>query len=43
MLKTTQQKYYIYLYASEHLYLLNSEYKSNKKGQDLHWLVKINK
>ena len=37
MLKTTQWKYYIYLYAFTPVYLLNNEYE---KGQYLHWLVK---
>ena len=43
MLKTTQEKYCIYLYAFKPVYLLNNGYKNNKKGQYLHWLVKISK
>ena len=43
MLKTTQEKYCIYLYAFKPVYLLNNGYKNNKKGKYLHWLVKISK
>ena len=36
MLKTTQQKYCIYLHPFKPVHLLNNEYKNNKKGQYLH-------
>ena len=36
MLKTTQEKYCIYLYAFKPVYLLNNGYKNNKKGKYLH-------